>query len=271
MKISSKFWKNLNSNKNSISLDEDLKEFINYKSTNKKIISVDNISQIYDSKFKDKKIIFENLNFDIYEGDKIALLGGNGAGKTTIVEIIAGFKKPSSGSVHKFFDKNTVLSKQIGIQFQDLSFPKSLKVKDILKFIVNIDENDISEEELKEIIDIFQINSFINTKISKISGGQQQRLNVLLSLIIKPKLLFLDEFTTGLDIASKNIIKNFIISFCKKNKMIIVIISHDISIISEMVNRVILIGNKKKLIDSSIKDIEKEFGSFEKMVKKYII
>ena len=53
--------------------------------------------------------------------------------------------------------------------------------------------------------------------------------------------------------------------------MIIVIISHDISIISEMVNRVILIGNKKKLIDSSIKDIEKEFGSFEKMVKKYII
>ncbi len=240
-----------------------------YKNKDKPLIEAKNLTQIYTKK-KVETVIFKDLSFDIYKGDRLVIMGANGCGKTTIVEIISGFKLPTSGTVVKNFPDDLPSNKQIGVQFQDLSFPRCLSVFDILKFSTEIDSSEIKDEEMFEMLEVFQLKDIMNRKVSKLSGGQQQRLNVLLSLITKPRVLFLDEFTTGLDIAVRNNIKDFIIKFCDKYDITLVLISHDIDIMNEMANRVIVIYNKNIYIDMSMDQVNKEFGSFHNLVNKYI-
>ncbi|MGL5592150.1 MAG: ATP-binding cassette domain-containing protein, partial [Metamycoplasmataceae bacterium] len=104
----------------------------------------------------------------------------------------------------------------------------------------------------------------------KLSGGQKQRLNVFISLINNPKVLFLDEFTTGLDIAIKTNIQNFIIQYCNQNNTSLVLISHDIDAITEMVERIIVLAEHELKIDLTAEEVVNEFGSVSKMLKKYI-
>ncbi len=268
MKIGKNFLEDLNQhvlNKK----NEHLEIIRTYKNKHQPLIEVKEIAQIYTKK-KIDTIIFQDLSFDIYEGDRLVIMGANGCGKTTIVEIISGFKNPTKGEVIKNFPEDLPSNKQIGVQFQDLSFPKSLTVYDILKFSAEIDASELIEEEMFEMLEVFQLKDIMNRKVSKLSGGQQQRLNVLLSLITKPRVLFLDEFTTGLDIAVRNNIKDFIMKFCDKYKITLVLISHDIDIMNEMANRVIVIYNKNISIDMSMEQVNKKFGSFHNLVNKYI-
>ena len=95
-------------------------------------------------------------------------------------------------------------------------------------------------------------------------------MNVTLALLNKPKILFLDEFTTGLDIAIKNNIQNFIINYCNKNKTSLVLVSHDIDSIDEMTQRVIVLAEQEIKIDLTKKEIVKKFGSIAELLKKYI-
>lgn len=266
--ISKEFWKKIKLLKVEKPVEK-LEKYIIDNNKKNKIVEIKNISQKYKS-FKNEKVIFENLSFDIHEGDRLALIGANGCGKTTIVELICGFKNATDGTINYNFGEGINPYKSIGVQFQDLSFPRNLTIKNVIDFIIKLDGTAIDEKELEEMLLIFSLNSILDTKVSKLSGGQQQRLNVILSLLSKPKLLFLDEFTTGLDIAVKKNIKDFIISFCDKYKITFVMISHDIETMKQMVNRAIVIHNKEIHVDAYIDDVNKKFGSIFKMVEQYI-
>lgn len=237
-----------------------------YSKDFKPLIEVKNLTQIYNN----KNVIFKDINFTIFKNEKVALLGGNGAGKTTTIEIIAGFRKATSGEIISHFDKELSEAKKIGIQFQDLSFPKNLRVKDIINFSINIDNLLFSKQEINDMMKIFQLEGMMKKKISKLSGGQQQRLNVFISLLNRPQLLILDEFSTGLDIAAKRNIKDFIMDYCKKNNTTLIVVSHDIDVLNEMVDRVILLKNKKIYIDLDKQNIEEKFGTLSSMLYKYI-
>ncbi|MGL4647637.1 MAG: ATP-binding cassette domain-containing protein [Mycoplasmoidaceae bacterium] len=268
------FWKRIDNASSKIEGQESIDKFIvdeKFYQDKKPIVEIKDLSQRYKSNTRKKgwNVVFENVNFKIFEGDKLALIGANGSGKTTLVEIIAGFKKPTKGEVIKHFE-NIPESQKIGVQFQDLSFPRVLTVKDVIKFIIELDKSNLSEDEILNMVDVFELLPIINTKISKLSGGQQQRLNVILSLVNKPKLLFLDEFTTGLDIAIKNRIKNFINDYCEKNNITIVIISHDVVIMTEMASRAIIIGHGSILVDAPIEEVNKKFGNLSKLTNVYI-
>lgn len=160
---------------------------------------------------------------------------------------------------------------KLSVQFQDLKFPTSLTPKDLIDFAFKLSGNDNMDDDIAIGIKTFEIDKILNTKMSKLSGGQQQRVNVLISMISKPKILFLDEFTTGLDISIKNKLQNFILDFCNKNKITLVIISHDIDCIEEMVDRIIILADKQIFIDAYTKDIITKFGSIKNMLKKYIV
>lgn len=252
---------------------EGYKQFIKKEKYNKNpLIVVNNLTQFFKSK-NEKNIIFKNINFEIYENDRLALLGPNGAGKTTLVSILCGFIKQKEGEIKYNFDYKNNPYEKLSIQFQDLQFPSSLTPKDLIEFslkLANINYKE-NEEEINQALNIFEIDKILNKKMSKLSGGQQQRVNVLISMLGKPKVLFLDEFTTGLDIAIKNRIQNYILNYCEKNKIALVIISHDIDSIEEMTNRIIILADKKIMIDASAKDLSKEFGSIKNVLKKYII
>lgn len=232
----------------------------------KPLIKVKSLTQ----KFKDK-VVYENIDFEIYENERLAFLGPNGAGKTTVISSVSGFLKQTQGNIEYFYDYEKKPTEKISVQFQDLKFPNSLTPKDLINFTIKLTNSKEYENEIIEGIKIFEIEKILNTKISKLSGGQQQRINVFISMIGRPKILFLDEFTTGLDISIKNRIQNYILEFCNKNKITLVLISHDIDSIEIMTQRIIVLANKKIYVDAKKDDIEKNFGSIKNILKKYIV
>lgn len=266
-------WKkifNLKKVSESINPYDSLETVKEYKSDNKKIIEIENVTQIYKS-FKKENVIYRDLNLDFYEGESVALLGPNGAGKTTLVETICGTKKPTSGNIKYNYEFGNNPYENIGMQFQDLKFPSSLSVKDIIEFILDLSSlREIDPNELNELLVIFHLKDILNIRASKLSGGQQQRLNVFLSLIHKPKILLLDEFTTGLDIAIKNSIQFFIKKYAKENKITLILISHDIDAIANLSERIVVLASGQIKIDLSREQIDKKFGSLPNLLYKYI-
>ncbi|MGL4951671.1 MAG: ATP-binding cassette domain-containing protein, partial [Mycoplasma sp.] len=188
------------------------------------------------------------------------------------VESICGYRQYSGGQIKYNYEYEHNPFEKLSVQFQDLKFPSALTVKDLIDIVLKIVDVKITDlDEFNSSLEIFELKQNLNTRITKLSGGQQQRLNVFLSLLNKPKVLFLDEFTTGLDIAIKNAIREFITEYCKKYGIAIVLISHDNNIIDQMCDRIVILANKKIMIDISRDEAIKKFGSVAKMLNSYII
>ncbi len=236
----------------------------------KPVIEVKDLKHHFRTK-KGKKILYDGLNLEIYENERLAIIGPNGAGKTYLVSLICGYAKFHEGEIKYNFKYSHSPYEKLSVQFQDLQFPSCLTPRDLIEFSQKLCDTHISSKMYNEGLKAFQIDKILDTKMSKLSGGQQQRVNVFIAMLSKPKVLFLDEFTTGLDIAIKNNIQDFINLYCDTYKVALVIISHDIDIIEEMVERVIVIANKHKIVDASAKDINTKFGSMKKFLRKYII
>lgn len=241
------------------------KFIINNNAQNKSLVEIKDLTK----KYKNLTVI-KNLNINFYEGENVAVLGGNGAGKTTLMEMIAGLNKPTSGSIEYKYDfKNSFLEK-IGIQFQDSSFPKGIKVKRVIKFVNDIYGTNISKRELDAMLQIFGINEFYNKNASSLSGGQSQRLNCLLSILHKPSIIILDELSTGLDITIRNKIKTFIKMFAKDNNMNILLVSHNLDEIEYLADRIVLLKNGEVFVDASKEQVIEKFGSLQNMIELYI-
>lgn len=264
--MNSKKWKLVSKHKK-IDVYKNLATFIKKENyDNKVLIRAKNLTHSFKN-----KVVYKKISFEIFENEKLAFLGPNGAGKTLTVSTLCGYEKQKEGDIDYLYQYETSPYEKLSVQFQDLKFPTSLTPKDLIEFSLKLSGNKDNDEDIIEAIETFEIDKILNTKMSKLSGGQQQRVNVLISMIGKPKILFLDEFTTGLDISIKNKIQNYILDFCKKNNITLVVISHDIDCIEEMVDRIIIIADKKIFLDAYKKDIIEEFGSVKKMLKKYII
>lgn len=236
---------------------------------NKPILQVNNLSKHFG--YGDKKIqALNNVSFTLYENENVALLGANGAGKTTIIEIISGINTPSSGEIEYLFDYENNFQEKIGIQFQDSLYPKGLKIKDILRFIVDVYNIDLNPRELEQIVEAFGLKEFYNKKAKSLSGGQQQRLNILLALIHKPKIVILDELSTGLDISVRSKIINFIISYCKKFNIQIILISHNMDEVELIADRILIMQKGQLKVDLFKKDVIKKYKSVQNLAELYI-
>lgn len=220
----------------------------------KKLISIKNITKHYG-----EKIILRDINFDVYEHEHIALIGANGSGKSTLIEIILNTISPNSGTIEYGFKIEDVY-KIFGTQFQEANYPKGLKVKDIIKFFADI-YNVNDKEYLKELMTGFKLEEINEIKIGGLSGGQLQRLNIMLALIHKPKILVLDEITNGLDIQARQEIKNYIKSFVEKNNLTLIIISHSVEEIESLANRVLFLNDGIIKDNLKMSEIKQKFGS----------
>lgn len=241
----------------------------NQKHDGNPILEVKNLSKHFG--VGDKKITALNdVSFTLYENENVALLGANGAGKTTMIEIIAGINKQSSGEIKYLFEYNNNFQEKIGIQFQDSQYPKGLKIKDILTFIIDVYDIDINPKELEKIVESFGLKEFYNKKAKSLSGGQQQRLNILLALIHKPKIVILDELSTGLDISVRSKIINFIIEYCKKFKIQIILISHNMDEVELIADRILIMQKGKLKVDLTKKDVIKKYKKVQNLAELYI-
>lgn len=156
------------------------------------------VEGIYKS-FGDTKAV-NGISFEVRKGEIFGMIGPNGAGKTTTIECIEGLKKPDSGRISvlgldPWKDRKKLYNK-IGVQLQETSYPDNLKVNEICKLFSSFYSNPVPYEELLKKFDLYEKK---NAYISKMSGGQKQKLAIILALIARPEIVFLDELTTGLD------------------------------------------------------------------------
>ena len=155
--------------------------------------------------------------FSIGEGDKVALLGNNGAGKSTLLKIIAGQLAANSGKISTSLNYQT----EIGMMPQGDILIDDLTVSDLVYLKSKM--NQIDSINVDEFLDMVELRDFKNHYVSGLSGGQKRRLSLLLTILNSPKLIFLDEPTTGMDLES---VDNFW-KLLEKQNFTSVVVTHD--------------------------------------------
>ena len=216
------------------------------------IITIDNVSK----KYKAKKAL-DSVSLTIKQGELFGLLGVNGAGKTTLIKILCGLTRKTSGTItiNNFnLDKEIDKIKEIiDISPQETSVANNLSVKENLAFFANIyDNNDANT--INEIVDIFNLNEVLNQRAKTLSGGYKRRLSIAIALISKPKILFLDEPTLGLDVFARRELWKIIKQLQKD--ITIIITSHYLEEIENLCDRVAILSNGKLLKTGTIEEIK---------------
>ena len=217
-----------------------------------KIITINNVCKNY----KSKKAL-DNVSLSIKQGELFGLLGVNGAGKTTLIKILCGLTRKTSGTItiNNFnLDKEIDKIKEIiDISPQETSVANNLTVKENLEFFANIYNNN-NTKTINEIVDIFNLNEVLNQRAKTLSGGYKRRLSIAIALISKPKILFLDEPTLGLDVFARRELWN-IIKKLQKN-ITIILTSHYLEEIENLCDRVAILSNGKLLKTGTIEEIK---------------
>ena len=203
-------------------------------------------------KFGSKNVL-KDISFTIKEGDKIALLGCNGAGKSTLFKIIAGQVKSDSGLIKTQLD----FKNDIGMMPQDDLLIKDLTVKELV--LLKAYMNKLKDFEVESMLSKVELSDKKKDLVGDLSGGQQRRLSLLLSLLNNPRLLFLDEPTTGMDLAS---IDNFW-ELLKDSSCTSVIVTQDFNQIDQFFSRVLILKNGYILADESVAEIHKTGKTIE--------
>ena len=200
----------------------------------------------------------DGIEFDLREGEVLAILGPNGAGKTTTVEMLEGLRKPDGGTIEYFEEKlppsSERVKEEIGVQLQSSSFFEYLSVKETLDLFRGLYRKSIPSRDLiKEV----SLEDKAKTYTKNLSGGQLQRLAVAVALVNDPRVVFLDEPTTGLDPQARRMLWETILALKKKEKTVI-LTTHYMEEAERLADRIIIMdygkiiarGTLDELIDS---------------------
>lgn len=220
-----------------------------------------------------KEIIAVNdISFSVKHGERVAFIGPNGAGKSTTIKMLTGILFPTSGKVDILgFDPTKdrkKLAYQIGTVFgQRSQLLPNLPLTDSLEFFGVM--YDLPEKEIKkrilELIELFDLGSFITQPVRKLSLGQRMRAEVAASFIHKPKIILLDEPTIGLDVVAKKALRDLLLKINKEEKTTIFLTSHDVGDIETLCDRTIVINRGAVIRDLPTHDLAKIF-----VYEKYI-
>ena len=215
------------------------------------------------SKTIGKKQILKNVELEISEGDILGFIGPNGAGKTTTIKLILGLQKITNGYVKiNGYDIKENFEKaieKVGTIVENPDLYMYMSGYKNLKLIANL-YKDVDQKRVEEVIKITGLENRINDKVSKYSLGMRQRLGIAQSLLHKPNLLILDEPTNGLDPEGIKQLRDLLKKLAKKEKMGILISSHNLAELESFCTKVAIIQNGKMVENSSIEDAKKVDG-----------
>ncbi|MBD3329504.1 ATP-binding cassette domain-containing protein [Candidatus Dojkabacteria bacterium] len=247
----------------------------------KKIIRVRNLEKKFTTKVNTGKLLRDifspkvksitavnSINFEIKAGESVAFLGPNGAGKTTTIKMLTGLMYPTSGSIEILgftpFDREREFLMQIGLVMGgkagmnfDLTPRQSL---DLLKQIYNISDKDF-QERVYALTNMLDTKKILDIQVRRLSLGERMKMELISSILHNPKILFLDEPTIGLDIVSKNKIRNFLRSIQKAFGTTMLLTSHDMDDIRKICDRVIIITEGKLVYDNYLSLLTNKYKS----------
>ena len=207
-----------------------------------------------------------DISFEVEEGETIAFIGPNGAGKSTTIKMLTGILYPTGGDIKicgltPIKDRDKLVYK-IGTVFgQRSQLLPNLPLTDSMEMFGAM--YDMSKEDIKnrieELSKLFDLKDFIKQPIRKLSLGQRMRAEIATSLMHRPKIIFLDEPTIGLDVVSKKKLRDLFLKINKEEKVTIFLTSHDTEDIQSICKRCVIINHGKIIIDTTTKELIKTY------------
>jgi len=219
-----------------------------------KLLELKNINLTYQTLKSETKAI-ENVSFCVEQGEFVSIVGPSGSGKTTILSIIAGLLKATSGNIFLDGEEIKSVSTNVGYMFQRDNLFEWLNVLQNIKIgpKINSGKNCLSQEKLNELLSKYELAGFEKARPTELSGGMRQRVSLIRTLALNPKLLLLDEPFSALDYQTRLSVQTDIHSIIKSEKKTAILVTHDISEAIAMSDKIVILtkrpGKVKKIIE----------------------
>jgi ABC-2 type transport system ATP-binding protein len=207
----------------------------------------------------------DNLNLSVEEGELFALLGVNGAGKTTVIKLLSGLIKPTSGDAvllgNSISGRPQKIKQKTNISPQETAVAPNLSVRENLELIAGIYGQDkkTAQQGAERIARQFGLDGIRDKRAKALSGGMQRRLSIAMALISEPQILFLDEPTLGLDVLARRELWASIKSL--KGKVTIILTSHYMEEVEALSDRIGLMSRGKLLAVGTLGELQAQTGT----------
>jgi ABC-2 type transport system ATP-binding protein len=233
------------------------------------------IKNIFLRKKKDKHII-KDVSFEIKQGELVGYIGVNGAGKSTTIKMLCGIYPPTSGTITCLgldpFEKRLKYVKDIGVVFgnrdllnYDIAPRYSL---DLYATIYKIPKK-IAEKRYKQFATKLKVLHLLDTPVRKLSLGEKMKFNIIASLMHKPKIVYLDEPTIGLDVVAREEMIKFLREINKSDNTTIILTTHNMDDIEELCKRIIIIDAGTKIYDGPLSEIKEKYADWKRITLVY--
>jgi ABC-2 type transport system ATP-binding protein len=210
----------------------------------------------------------DRVSFSVGEGEFVGFLGPNGAGKTTVLKMLSGLLQPTSGSATVLgFNPSkrpvelkrqfALLMGQKNALWWDLPARESLELN---RAIYGIERKEF-EQTVSELIELLDVRDKMGVMVRELSLGERMKMELIAALLHRPKVLFLDEPTIGLDVMSQKKVREFLAEYNRRHKVVTLLTSHYMQDIEELCERVILIDHGKIFFDGSLSEVVSRFTS----------
>lgn len=234
------------------------------------MIEVKDLCKSYHKNSK-KIVALEDITFEIKKGEVVGLLGMNGAGKTTLIKTLCNLIEPDKGEIyinnltinHK--DKRVVKFISTVMEGNRNIYWK-LSIIENVDYFLGIRGLKKNKEKLNSLLDRFDLYLKRNEQVKNLSRGMQQKVAIIIALMLDTEVLILDEPTLGLDVGANEEIRKLLLNIVKNEQKTILISSHDMNLIEKLCTRVIIINNGKIITDDTVENLVSMFN-----VKAYSI
>lgn len=238
-----------------------------------KAVSIDRLKKIFVVKggkglkrTSTEVVAVDGISLSIDEGQSVAFVGPNGAGKSTTIKMLTGILTPSSGSATVLdfvpWKERTRLARYIGAVFgQRSQLWYHLPPRDSFELLARIYDLDKQQFQKRRdmLIERFDMSSFLDTQVRKLSLGQRMRAEVAASLLHCPRVLFLDEPTIGLDVIARQELRDLIREWNKEEGVTVFLTSHDAGDIESVARRVVIINHGRIVLDDKVSSVKRHY------------
>ncbi len=215
----------------------------------KNLLEIENLKLIYHSKQGENEAL-KDISFKVNEGELVSIVGPSGCGKTTILSLIAGLMKASDGKILIDGNEFSGVNKQVGYMFQkdNLFDWRTIWQNVCIGLEINKTNTQENQEKVKSLLEKYGLSDFKDNRPRQLSGGMRQRVALIRTLAMNPKLLLLDEPFSALDYQTRLLVGEDVWNIIKQEKQTAVLVTHDISEAISLSDRVIILSQRPSVV-----------------------